>query len=113
MNFVFTGRISKIFDVRKGESADGREWKAVEFLVKEEGEDYPQSAVFKMFGVDKTNNFIKFNNEGDLVDVSFNFKANQGSSDNVFFNNLDAWKVFSVKDSDGDASADEPDDLPF
>ena len=110
---VFRGNITKILEVKTGEGANGA-WKAISFLVKEVKDEYPQSAVFKLFGTEKVDNFIQYNKVGKLVDVSFNLKANPGSSEGQFFNNLDAWKVFGVP-AEGSKSDDSPadDDLPF
>ena len=65
-----------------------------------------------MFGEEKVDNFLQYNKVDTLVDVSFNLKANKGSSGDVFFNNLDAWKVFKVKKK-AVAKDDGDDDLPF
>lgn len=110
---VFRGNILKIMDVVTGESDNGK-WKSISFVVKENKDDYPQSAVFRLFGNDKVDNFIKYNSVGKLVDVSFNLKVNTGADKERFFNNLDAWKVFSVSSDTGDVEKNaNDDDLPF
>lgn len=94
----FSGTVQNIFEVKSGITASGDAWKAVEFLVTETTE-HPQSAIFKMFAVgeklDKLENFLKYTNIGDDVDVSFNIKSKEYNGN--FYNSLDAWSVFKKK----------------
>lgn len=94
----FKGRISHIGEIKSGLSKAGKEWKAVEFLVEEEGKDYPQSGVFKLMKsgehVSNVDNFTKFNKVGDLVDVEFNLKVNKWKDS--FFQELSVWKTNKV-----------------
>ena len=121
----FIGSIQRIFEPTTGTTIKGNNWKAVEFLVTETKE-YPQSAVFKLFGVgdkiDKVENFIKYRKVGDDVEVSFNLKSKEYKE--KFYNSLDAWTVFSPKsDNKEQAKApskvsdaeviEESDDIPF
>jgi len=92
--FKFTGFIEKIFDIKTGTS-NGKDWKAVEFIVRETGGEYPQSAKFQLFGEEKVDKFLKYNNELDEVEVSFNFKCKETAKG--WFTSIDAW---SVKNSD-------------
>ena len=94
--FKFTGKIDKILDSKTGKGANGN-WKSIEFLVKEEKDEYPQACLFRLFGVDKVDNFLQYNKVGSMVDVSFNLNANE-LDDGRVFNNISAWKVFKAKD---------------
>lgn len=109
----FNGRIKKIFDVQQGKSSNGNEWKSVDFLVGETSGDYPQSANFRLFGVEKVDNFMKYNKVGDDVEVSFNLKSRE--YEGRYFNSLDAWKVFKDNAGSGGSKSndDEENDLPF
>lgn len=110
--FEFTGKITKILDSKTGKGANGT-WKSIEFLVKEEKDSYPQACLFRLFGVEKVDNFLQYNKVGAMVDVSFNLAANE-LDDGRVFNNISAWKVFKAK---GDEVADDDEgddgDLPF
>jgi hypothetical protein len=73
-------------------------YKKVEFIVKLESQ-YPQEVQFEI-AQDKADNFIKFNKEGQFVDIEFNLrgrsylKTGEPESSTRWFNSLDAWKVF-------------------
>jgi hypothetical protein len=73
-------------------------YKKVEFIVKLESQ-YPQEIQFEI-AQDKADNFIKFNKEGQFVDIEFNLrgrsylKPGEPESSTRWFNSLDAWKVF-------------------
>ena len=45
--------------------------------------------------LDKLENFLKYTNIGDDVDVSFNLKSKEYNG--KFYNSLDAWSVFKKK----------------
>jgi len=107
----FTGVIKEIFPTKSGTSKAGNEWKAVEFIVEEEGEEYPQSAKFQMFGEDKVEKFEKYNNVGDNVDVSFNLKTSEFKG--KFYTSLDAWKIWSNKGKEVEVTDEDDLDLPF
>jgi hypothetical protein len=107
-------------------------YKKVEFIVKLESQ-YPQEVQFEI-AQDKAENFIKYNKEGQFVDIDYNLrgrsylKDGETEANRRWFNSLDAWKVFkSDVDNTTQESAtapqqfahapelkeDEPDDLPF
>lgn len=114
--FQFNGQITKVFDVQEGVSKAGNSWKSIEFTVSETMGEYPQSAKFKLFGVEKVDNFEKYNKEGDMVEVSFNLKSREHGGNT--YNTLDAWKVFkqnpsNTKPTQSESLGEEDDDLPF
>ena len=107
-------------------------YKKVEFVVRLD-DKYPQEVQFEV-AQDKADNFIKFNKEGDFVDIDFNLrgrsylKPGEPESSTRWFNSLDAWKVFkSTSDNTineapnapqqfahaADLKEDEANDLPF
>jgi hypothetical protein len=73
-------------------------YKKVEFIVKLESQ-YPQEIQFEI-AQDKADNFIKFNKEGQFVDIEFNLKGRRYLKEGEpevntrWFNTLEAWKVF-------------------
>jgi len=116
----FTGKITKIYPTQEG-SKNGKDWKRIDFVVEEEKPEYPQTAAFSLFGVEKVDKFLKYNKEGDTVDVSFNLKADEYNGKH--YQKLDAWHVYggnkdAANSSTGTNSAvpvDKMDDqtLPF
>ena len=66
----------------------------INFRVQENAGQYPQSALFEVFGNEKVDNFQKYNQVGDVVDVEYNLKSNESRTNSgVFFNTISAWKV--------------------
>lgn len=93
----FEGVITKIGAVTEGTGKSGA-WKAVEFVVSEDGK-YPQSCKFKMFkGGDKVKeveDFVKYRKVGDMVEVGFNLKVKEYNGKD--YNDIEAWSVFGKK----------------
>lgn len=117
--FKFEGTIKKVFETKQGTTQKGDQWKAVEFLVTEKKE-YPQSAVFKIFGsgdkLEKVDNFLKYQKVGDDVTVSFNLKTSEYNGKT--YNGVEAWSVFGKKADVADSikaniTTTGDDDLPF
>jgi len=117
-----TGKIEKILETQTGTSKAGKEWKKTSFVVKTEDE-YNNLYCFEIFGDEKVDKFLQYNEEGNMVDVDFNVKTNEWQG--KYFTSLDAWKVFKSDDSklntevDNDSakvdndSEEADDDLPF
>ena len=121
-----TGTIEKIMEQKGGVAKSGKEWKSLEFIVKTEDE-FNNLYCFKVFGFEKVDNFLKYNKENDMVDVSFNINTRE--YEGRYFTNLDAWKIFSSKMGESEAkfekksnesqtkvepiSNESEDDLPF
>jgi hypothetical protein len=84
-----SGVITFISDVQEVANA-----KKITFRVQECEGQYPQSALFEVFGNEKVDNFLKYNQVGDVVDVEYNLKSNESRTNpGVFFNTISAWKV--------------------
>lgn len=65
--------------------------------VKENEGEYPQSALFEVFGESKVDNVLKYNQVGDLVEVDYNLKTNESKKEpGVFFTTVQAWKINKV-----------------
>jgi len=103
-----TGKITKIMEVQKGTSKAGKEWQKLTFVV-ETDEEYNNVYPFEVFGVEKVENFVKFNKVGQIVHVDFNVSANEWQG--KYFTSLSAWKIFKAE------QPTEPEpvtgDLPF
>lgn len=86
------GKILKIGELESFESG----FRKVEFILKTEGE-YSQEIKFESHK-DKAENFIKYNKEGDDVDVSFNIKGNEHND--KYYVNLVAWRTDKIEDKE-------------
>ena len=110
----FQGEITHISKTESGTSQAGKEWKKLEFVVKEKEGDYPQSSCFTMFGEEKVEKFLKYNKLGDIVSVAYNMDAREYNG--RYFTNLNAWGVRKVEDEQKEVvteSKEESGDLPF
>lgn len=91
----FKGKITHIGEIKSGTSVKGAEWKAIEFVVEEQKEEFPQSAVFKLMKsgehIVHVDNFKTYNKVDDIVDVEFNLRCNKWKDS--FFQELSVWKV--------------------
>ncbi len=95
-NLQITGTIKSIGEVQTGTSkATNKEWKKVNFVIETHGE-YSKSVAFNVFGVDKVDNFTKYNKAGQTVDVSFDVESREYKG--RYYTDLNAWKVFTNKD---------------
>jgi hypothetical protein len=109
-----TGTIKKILEVQKGTSKAGKEWEKIDFVL-DTGAEYNSEICFTIFGSEKVENFVKYNKEGQDVDVSFNVSSRE--YDGKWFHNIGAWKVFKADTQEQpvnqDNSGAESDGLPF
>lgn len=81
--------ISEVFELGQ--------YKKLYVHVMEEQGDYPQSCNFEIFGEQKVNNVLQYNQVGDLVEVEYNLKSNESKKEaGVFFNTVQAWKIAKV-----------------
>lgn len=108
----FRGVITRIFDVETGKTKKG-EWSKVSFMVKESGTKYPQQACFSLFGTEKVDNFMQYQEEGQEVTVYFNVSAREWNGKG--FSDLQAWKIDKIKDETQEEFEEEVSDegLPF
>lgn len=118
MSYEVKGTIKKVLQIQFGESkATGKEWKKVSFVVANNDgyEGREQIYCFDIFGAEKVDNFIKFNQEGATVNVKFDIRTNayQGK----YFTNLAAFHVQSGEAVEQAVHHDDPmtqgkDELP-
>ncbi len=105
------GKITKILDTQNGTSKSGKQWKKTSFVLQTD-EEYNNLYCFDVFGEDKVEKFIQWNNVNDTVTVDFNIKTNEWKG--KYFTSLDAWKVF--RDDNASVQTEEmaeEGDLPF
>lgn len=115
MNETLKGKITIIKDVQKGTSKAGKEWQKLEFVISNNDgyEGREQFFCFELFGAEKVENFIKYNELGKEVEVSFNISCNEWEGKH--FTSLQAWKVFAIETATINNTTVEEveDDLPF
>ena len=106
-------------------------FKVVKWVVETKDDQYPQTLELQCTQ-EKSENLIKYNKIGDRVDVSFNLKGREWTSQEgkvSVFNTIEAWKVFKTESQEnlenaakaidaafepaGDLKEEEHDDLPF
>jgi len=113
-----TGKITKVLDVQKGTSKEGKEWQKLIFTL-ETTEQYNNLYAFEIFGAEKVETFNKFNKVGDDVKVDFNVSTNEWQG--KYFTSLQAWKVFKAESNlekavaiiDSVMPPADEEDLPF
>lgn len=94
-NLQITGTIKSIGEVQTGTSkTTNKEWKKVTFVIETSGE-YSKDVAFNVFGVEKVDNFTKYNKVGQMVDVSFDVESREYKG--RYYTDLNAWKVFTNK----------------
>lgn len=93
---VIKGTIKSIGDVQ----VVSEKFQKVEFVVLTD-DKYPKNVAFQVTN-DKIDNFIKYNSEGQEVEVKFNAESKEFNG--RWFTNLTAWRVQSV----GDNSQQQP-----
>lgn len=72
-------------------------YKKIMVHVQEDKQEYPQSCNFEVFGQDKVDNILKYNQVGDVVEVDYNLKSNESKKEpGVYFNTVQAWKITKV-----------------
>lgn len=109
--FKFLGTITNILPTQSGTSQGGKDWQKLQFVVKEEKADYPQSMVFTMMDPKKIENFQKYEKVGNAVEVSFNLSAREYNG--KWYADITAWSVFGADKTPVNVSNSEDLGLPF
>lgn len=102
MEMKVTGEITKIM-----EAVEGGNWIKQNFII-DTGEEYNNILCFEVFGEEKVERLNQYNKVGDKVEISFNIRCNEHNG--RYFTNLQAWKVWTVRDEaqdDRDAVVDQ------
>lgn len=103
-----SGQITKILPIDSGVSNAGKEWKKINFVLNT-GAEYSPEVCFQIFGDEKVEKFLQYNNEGDSVDVLFNVSSREFKG--KYYHNLDAWRVSAMEVSNGAQQSQEPADM--
>ena len=106
MELTVEGKIKQILPIESGTSKAGKDWKKQGFVL-DTGAQYNSEICFSIFGDEKVDNFLKFNNVGDNVTVKFNVSSREHNG--KWYHNIDAWMVKKLDSQ----PIDDTDDLPF
>ncbi len=90
------GILKTILPIVTGDKKDGSgQWKKIEFVVTNNDgyEGREMLYCFQIFGAEKVDNFIKYNQEGNQVEVKFNVQTNEHNG--KYYTNLSAYRVES------------------
>ena len=116
--FKVKGKIKEIMPVESGVAkSSGDAWKKVNFTVTNNDgyEGREQLYCFQIFSEKSVDNFLKYNQEGQQVEVSFNVQTNEWQG--KYFTNLSAFHVASgeavEQASQTPALEEQESDLPF
>tara|TARA_R110000851_G_scaffold329194_1_gene500832 strand:+ start:37 stop:426 length:390 start_codon:yes stop_codon:yes gene_type:complete len=118
------GVIKVILETKSGVGKEsGKEWKSTQFVISNNDGYEGRELIFAFNingyekedgkGFDTLDNFLKYNNIGDSVDVSYNIKTNEWKG--KYYTNLDAFGVFKSDSEEvkAPANSETNDDLPF
>lgn len=94
----FKGQVISVIN-KSGTSKEGKSFEAYQFVVEEQIEQYPQSAVFDIFG-----DRVKVPNIGDVVTIQFNMRASEWQG--KYFGKNNAWKIEVEASSTPDITPD-------
>ena len=113
MSDTISGKIVKIGEVQEFASGSRK----VQFVIKnnEGSNGQEQIFAFDLFAgaskPEKIDNFLKYNQVGSEVDVSFNIKCNEYKG--KYYTNLDAWRVDQKSNNSSDADDVLDEEIPF
>lgn len=109
-----TGKITKVLEVQKGQTKEGKEWQKLSFVLTTD-ETYNNLYCFDVFGDEKVENFNKFNKVGNNVEVEFNVKTNEWKG--KYFTSLQAWLIKGAAEVGNElvseAAGEDSSGLPF
>jgi len=95
-DYTAKGTLKTILPIETGTAkTTGKEWKKISFIVtNNEGyEGREMLYAFEIFGEEKVDNFIKYNQEGSEVEVKFNIQTNEWKG--KYYTSLSAYRVDS------------------
>ena len=91
-----TGKITKVLQLESGQTKAGADWQKQSFIV-DSGSQYNNLFCFEVFGVEKVENFNKYNKVGNDVTVEFNVNCNEYNG--KYYTTLSAWKISKAEAS--------------
>lgn len=98
MSLQISGKITKVLPLESGQTKAGAEWQKQSFIL-DSGSQYNNLYCFEVFGVEKVENFNKYNKVGNDVTVEFNVNCNEYNG--KYYTTLSAWKI-SKAESQGE-----------
>lgn len=105
-----TGKVSKVLEMKSGQTRNGKEWRNQDFVVDFMDGDYLKSACFTAMG--KSLDHVP--DEGDEVKVSFTPESREYNG--RWYTSLTAWKIQFLsqrESSKNQTTTNNPDQLPF
>lgn len=118
----FTGKIIYVSPIKRGVSEHtDKAWAKISFVVEQQNVQFPEKALFEVFGEDRINQMPIV--AGNEVTVSFDIDASQYNA--RWYNTLRAWRVVAAQQQPAAAPAapatpvpptannPAPNDLPF
>ena len=125
-DLVVKGTIKEVLPVQSGVSKGGKDWQKQTFVIaetyqKNDGTEGENLVSFELFGTEKVENFGKYNNLGDSVEVKASVRSNRWEKDGKvsYFTSANAWRIDKVESiaqstpSQAPTSTEVEDDLPF
>lgn len=118
MSLQISGKITKVLPLESGQTKAGAEWQKQSFIL-DSGSQYNNLYCFEVFGIEKVENFNKYNKVGSDVTVEFNVNCNEYNG--KYYTTLSAWKIskaetqseFKEPSLEPVFNDEEHDDLPF
>jgi len=104
------GTITEIKETIKGETAAGKSWEKLTFVIDTETE-YDNIIAFDVFGEEAVERFNKYNKVGDKVKVIFNIKCREYQG--KYYTNLAAWRIEDATEKVEEVEVVDNDGLPF
>lgn len=95
MSYEVKGVLKNVLPVQTGTTKSGDEWKKVSFVVSNNDgyEGREQLFCFEIFGAEKVDNFNKYNQVGNEVNVKFEIRTNEYQG--KYYTSLSAFRVES------------------
>jgi len=88
----YTGRLIVIGQPQEGVSkSTGKSWKSLEIVLEDTTSQYPRKASFKIFGIEKVDEFLQKYRANDNLKISFDIDSQEYQG--RWFTKLNAWKI--------------------
>lgn len=113
-NLKFYGAIREVLPQQTGTSKAGKQWWSQSIIVDETDTQYPQTAVFTLFGKSLNEDNVRQMVQGNQVTVSFNLSTREWADkdgNQRFSTELQAWRIEAGNTIDG--VRQPADDTPF
>ena len=125
-DLVVKGTIKEVLPVQSGVSKGGKDWQKQTFVIaetyqKNDGTEGENLVAFELFGTEKVENFGKYNNLGDSVEVKASVRSNRWEKDGKvsYFTSANAWRIDKLEaiaqapSAQAPEQSEEVEKLPF